>query len=428
LVRVKTLSQKIPKTPFFYGWVIVVVAGLNMFAGNVLGVPIMGFFMIPMGEDLGWSRGLISGAILAGSILVIVVAPVAGRMVDTYGPRPVLIVGISMLGAAAVGLSQVNSPVAFYVVYACGRALWAGVIQVAAVTVVGNWFVYKRGQAMSILLLAPALSIILLPLIVQNAIDIWGWRTTWLLLGVLAWIISLVPSFLFIVRRPEDVGLNPDGRLKPVALDSPTGSVQTGTRSSEHRWTVREAIRTPAFWLVTIGGSLLLVSVDGVLVHMVPYLVSRGLTAQVGALTVSVSGGSMIVGTLIWGAVVDRKSMRPIFTFSALYIAIVIALLLFVNNTTLAITVGALMGLSFGGIGILKNTIYANYFGRHSLGAIVGVSQPFFVIGQACGILLSGLIYDAKGSYNIALLTFVALSVVAAICIFAARPPVRRRG
>ena len=417
-------SRIVDRVPFFYGWVIVAVSGLNMFAGNVMGSIPFSLFIKPMEDEFDWSRTLISGAILVGNMAVIVVAPLAGYLADRYGPRVVLTVSSAIMGAAAVGLSQVDEVSTFYLAFGMGRALFFGSVQVATVTAVANWFIRRRGRAMAVYMMAPSISFILLPLITQTIISLWGWRVAWLALGIMAWGLTILPSYFLLIRRPEEVGQRPDGGSALEAADM--RSRRPEPAAPEPQWTLGEAVRTPTLWLVTAAASLLLLSHGGVQVHLVAYLVSRGLSSTAAAVSLSFMGAGMGVGILIWGNLADRFSVKPIFTGVALVSAGVIALLLSITSMPVSLGVSALLGWTIGGMGVMTSLTYANYFGRHSLGAIRGFIQPFLVICQAVGVLLSGIIFDTTGSYTAAFVIFVGLSLVATMATILARPPVKR--
>ncbi len=415
----------VSKFPFFYGWVIVGVAGLNNFGGNIFGLGTLSVFIKPIGDEFGWSRTVLSGAINVGIVTVILLSPLAGWFVDRYGPRIVLTASSAVVGLAAIGLSQVNGPLTFYLALGTGRGLFSGAISVATIAAVANWFIRRRGRAMSIYMIAPSFSFIVLPLVSQALIVQWGWKTAWVSLGLMVWGLAVLPSYFMLIRRPEDVGQLPDGG--PVStVTPPKRSRNPYGATQEPQWTLREAIRTQTFWLVTVATSLLSLCLGGVQLHLVAYLISRGLSSTVGSMAISIVGGGMAIGTLLWGYLSDRFSTKSVFTVVSTCFTGVIVLLLLISSVPMAMSVSVLLGVCLGGILVMQSLAYANYFGRPSLGAIRGIAHSFQVMGQAVGILMAGIIFDTTGSYTAAVVTFAALSMVAVVFTMLAQVPVKR--
>lgn len=406
------------RSPFYYGWVVLAAAGSSLVSRNAAASLTMAVFIFPLAQELGWSRTLIAGAASLGGLAASGASPAVGWLVDKYGARLVLAVSIFVLGLSTISLAWATIPVAFYVAYATGRVIFSSPIQIGASVVVSRWFIRTRGRANGLLSLSHSIGMVGFPLIASLVIASQGWRTAWIVLGVLVWVIALVPVSLLIVQRPEDVGLLPDG-------DSPDTETSEGSASAveEPQWTSREAMHTSALWILAIGIGLLFVMQAGINVHMAAYFQDRGLSTSIAGLALSFNAGFMGVSSIVWGWLLDRISARVILAAVALVMAIASLMLLTANTTAEALGYSALFGFGIGGMLVAPPVTFANYFGRRSLGVIRGITEPFTSLGQAIGAVLSGAIFDLTGSYFYAFITFAVLGVLTIFIVMSARPP-----
>ena len=230
LLSILDLGERLaPRTPFFYGWVILFTAGSTQVVRNATASLTIAVFIFPLSEELGWSRTLIAGAASFGGLAASAVSPGVGWLVDRYGARLVLTASIFILGLSSISLAWATVPVAFYLAYGVGRVIFSSPIQIGSSVVVSRWFVRMRGRASGILFGSHSVGLVLFPLIASVIIGASGWREAWIVLGILVWGIALLPTALLIVQQPEDVGLRPDGdfpaetearRTCPAALPS----------------------------------------------------------------------------------------------------------------------------------------------------------------------------------------------------------------
>ena len=225
------------RLPFYYGWVIVLSAGLSMFVRNAAGSLTIAVFVYPMEADLGWSRTEIAGAASLGGLLSIVGAPVTGWACDKFGVRWVLLVGVFLLGITTISLSWATLLVTFYAAFGFGRLLFTGPIPIGASVVVSRWFVKMRGRANGILFFCHAVGMAVFPNVAFIFIQSRLWQQAWILLGAMVWLFALLPVLVFIRQSPEDVGLLPDGDTAHQSDDE-----VAQVNSEEPRWNVREAI------------------------------------------------------------------------------------------------------------------------------------------------------------------------------------------
>ncbi len=382
------------RTPFFYGWAILGAAGSAYLVRNAAASLTLAVFMVPVADELGWSRTLIAGAASVGGLAASVASPIAGWLVDRYGARLVLGVSVLILGLSTISLAWATVPFAFYIAYGTGRVMFSSPIQIGATVVVSRWFVRRRGRAQGLLFAAHSAGMTAFPLIAAVTIYAYGWRQAWVVLGLMVWGVAIVPVWLLIVQRPEDMGLKPDGTDAASDTAPDGGSLQP----AEPAWTLREAMRCPALWLLAVAvGSLFLVQA-GTNIHQAAYFRDRGLSAGIAAAGLSLNAIFAGIGGVVWGWMSERVPVRYAFAAVALVMAVSSALFLSVSSSNEALAVAALFGFSLGGIVVLPSVAFADYFGRSSLGTIRGVTEPFASLGQAVGAVLSGAIYDVTGA------------------------------
>ncbi|MEK7848385.1 MAG: MFS transporter, partial [Chloroflexota bacterium] len=281
---------------FYYGWVIVGVGWLALFASAATAPPVFTLFITPMGREMGWSRTLMAGAVSVGTLATVPILPLVGRWLDRYGARVVVAVAGMVVGGAILSLAWVRDLWGFYIGFGIGRMLDQGVVNISSTTAVSNWFIRKRGRAQAVLNVGRALGSTIMPLVVFFFIRAYGWRSAWLVVGIMVWLVMVMPAALFMKRRPEDIGLRPDG-LAPAAESAPAATPTGPLRADpEPVWAVSEAVRTPALWLITGAIFIRGVAAPGVAIHLMPFLLDRGLDPAVAAVAVSLSAAAIGVG------------------------------------------------------------------------------------------------------------------------------------
>ncbi len=415
------MYQLLNKMPFFYGWTILFAAGSSMVVRNATASLTLAVFIFPMSEDLGWSRTLIAGAASLGGLVATVASPVVGWTLDRYGARTILTVSILVLGLSTISLAWATVPIAFYLAYGTGRVLFSSPLNIGPSVVVSRWFVRRRGRATGMLFLSHSLGMITFPLIAGLVIKYRGWEDAWIVLGVLVWVLALGPVSMLIRQSPESVGLLPDGDLP----EQPGAGNDVATAVEEVSWTLREAMRTPTLWLLALATGSLFLLQSGTNIHQGAYFLDQGLGVGVSAATLSVNAVFTGAGSLFWGWLVDRVPVR--FTYAGVALMMAVALVLFPSADSVieALAVAAIFGAAVGGILVVPVVAYANYFGRRSLSAIRGVTEPFVSLGQAIGAIFSGAIYDVTGSYKDAFLILAILGFATIGMLLLTRAPVR---
>ena len=417
-----------PRTPFFYGWVILFSASSTQVVRNATASLTIAVFIFPLSEELGWSRTLIAGAASFGGLAATGVSPGVGWLVDRYGARVVLAVSILILGLSTISLAWATVPVAFYLAYGVGRVIFSSPVQIGSSVVVSRWFVRMRGRASGILFGSHSVGLILFPLIASIIIGTSGWRDAWIVLGILVWAIALLPTALLIVQQPEDVGLRPDGDA-PASADDSIGAETGGAGatpppvSGDVAWTPREAMRTPTLWMFAATAGMVFLVQAGVNTHLAAYLRDQGLTAAFAGFGISLNAAFMGMGSIFWGWATERFPPRYVMAVVASLVGGSSALFIIASSTQEILAYAVMFGFGVGGLLSVPPVVYADYYGRRSLGVIRGVTEPFTTIGQAIGSLLAGIIFDLTGSYQPAFMAFAIMGGLATVLVLFARPP-----
>ena len=375
-------------------------------------------FVEPMTAEFGWSRTALSGAVSLGGVLAAVASPFIGPYLDARGAKAVLMLAILVTGVACMALSLTPSLVVFYLLFCLARMNFAGPYDLGIYGAVTNWFVRRRARANSLASLAQMLGLVLMPLVAHFAILGSGWRGGWVAVGLTVLIVGFVPVWLFMARRPEDLGLRPDGRPAP-------GATGRETPVEEPAFTRAQALATPAFWLLAGFTALVFPVQAGISLHQAPHLIERGLDATVAAMTVSTFSAVSALTSFALGFWPARLPLRLALALTGGFLGASAWVMLGIDSAAEGYISAALFGLGIGGILTMLPLAWANYFGRASFGAIRGVALSVQVLAQASGPLLSGVLRDLTGDYALSLKSFAALSFAGVLVALFAKPPPR---
>jgi sugar phosphate permease len=412
----------IARLPFFYGWIVLACACCAGFARQGPAVATLSIFVTPMTSDFGWSRTALSGAVSLGGIMAAVLSPVIGPVLDRQGARVMLCAAVLVTGVSCMLLSLTQSLLAFYVFFCIARMNFAGPFDIGIYGALNNWFVARRGVANAIVNLAQLTGLVALPLIAHLAIAGRGWRAGWLAVGATVLLVGFVPSWLFMVRRPEDVGLVPDGR-PPAMPATGGGAAASSVGFTEPSFSRSEALRTPAFWLLSLYTMAVFPVQAGISLHQAPHLIEQGLSAGVAATVVSTFSFTAAVAGLVFGLVARRIGVRAALALAGLALGASALLMIGIATPEQAYLAAACFGVGIGGVITVLPLAWADYFGRASFGAIRGVALTMQVTAQAAGPLISGVLRDLYGSYTVPFACFAALSFASVAMALLARAP-----
>jgi sugar phosphate permease len=414
-MRRRLIEALAARLPFHYGWVILACVCAAGFSRQGSAVATLSIFVEPMTGEFGWSRTAISAAVSVGGVLGALVSPALGSFLDRNGARSVLLMAVLLTGVAVGLLAFTQSFAFFFVFYCVARMSFSGPYDLGIYASVVNWFVRRRALATSIVTLVHMLGLVSMPLIAHFVMLGAGWRWAWAAIGATVLVVGFLPVWLLHVRRPEDLGLRPDG--EPVAPASGTSF------SDEPAYSRSEALRTPAFWLLSLFTFLVFPVQAGISLHQAPLLIERGLDPTVAATAVSTFALLSAVAGFAYGFWPRRVPLRFALALVGLTLAASCVLMASVQGAALAYGAAALFGLGIGGLLTMLPIAWADYFGRTSYGAIRGVALTVQVVGQALGPVLSGALRDATGDYGTSLATFAVLAFAGGVAALFAAPP-----
>ncbi len=434
-VTVSRLPQQpaegaVVKRRFFYGWVIVAGGAIFQALNNGLMSQAFGVYFVQLQQEYGWSRTLLSGAYSLNQVSTGLLSPVQGWLIERMGSRAVLRIGALTMGISLMALSWVSSSAAFYGVFlfAALGASFSGFLPVSAA--LANWFRAKRAMSLSLTSLGAGFGGFLVVLLAWM-VGAYGWRETAFISGVFVIVVGL-PAAQLVRDAPEPYGYLPDGVEPSRAFAGGTPVVTPaapGARLGEEvdDFTVGEALRTRAFWLIGIGHAAALLAIVAGMVHLIPDLVDRiGLTGQSAAYVVSVITVAMMVGMVVGAFTGDRFDKRVITVVMTLGQALALFILAFATSMELVLVFAVLHGFCWGIRGPLMSAMRADYFGRKHFPAIMGASMALLTTGSVTAPLFAGYMADRFGNYRAGFMVLATLTALGSVCFLFARKPVRR--
>ena len=401
----------------YYGWWVVAAASGMSFANAATAISILTVFVAPMSQEFGWNRTEIAGATSLGAVLGAGLAPFTGRAVDRFGARVTLVAGGLIVTAGCLYLASAQALAGFYVAFTAVRIADQGLIQVSASVTAGKWFARYRGRATGLVMLGNSGGVIVLAPLVQVIISTWDWRAAWLALAGVMLAAGTLPALLLVRRQPEDLDLQVDGEATGIApdLSEPSGN--------DGQVALRRITGLPTFWLILVSLFLVATATSGIGLHLVPHLTQQGLSAgaAVGAVSVMAIAGAL--AALAFGLLAERMPPQLLLILAYLLAAVSMWVLMGADNLPETYGFAVLQGIVGTGINTLAPLLWADYYGRRSLGSIFGLSRAAQVVGFAVGPLASALVYDRTGSYQGAFLALAAVALVAAVLLSSARRP-----
>jgi MFS family permease len=430
----------------YYGWIVLAACFLVI----ALIAPLMtsfSIFQVAVLDEFAWSRESLAIAVSIHLIFAGIAAPFAGGLVDRFGPRRVMPVGALLTALALILMSRSTSLWHFYVAFGVLGAAGSSLLQhTPLMTLIANWFVRHRGKAMGIVTAGSgAGQLALLPLI-QYLINHIGWRSTYLVYGIMILVIPTILILLFLHRRPEDRGLSIDDELGGQGTRDETGTVaQMGESEPVQRnrgrrrgevvildrewaetdWTLRKAARTFRFWTLTIVMTLFAAGLLLISLQLVAYLADKGYGPILVASVVGLQGMLNMVGEFVGGFLSDRIGREKTITLSLVIFVTSIVLLNVVGGVTspaLVYVFTIFYGMGFGmAVPALMISASDLFQGKH-FGSILGVIVLGGYVGGAVGAWLSGRFFDLTQTYQINFLVAGAAMLISAALIWKARP------
>jgi MFS family permease len=388
---------------FFYGWTIAAVSGVGL-ALSIATVVAATFsiFVAPLRAEFGWSSSEVFIAPLAVTLASAFSAPLVGAIVDRHGARRVVLASFVLEALILASFYFLGGSLAgFYVRYVALGTLAIGTTHVAFARVIALWFDRRRGLALGLALAGVGVGGIVLPLLCQSLIAAWGWRLAYVWLAAIVLVLSLLACGLFLRDTPQQLGLLPDGAA-PV---DPAASVATRAApvAADFGTTLDEARRTRFYWTMLLTFFAIGVSLQAMMLHLVPLLRERGVAPQMAAAAQSTIFLGLLVGRLITGWLMDRF-FAPRVALAFLVAPIIgIAALALGAGGGFAFAAAALIGLAAGAEVDVIAYLASRYFGMKQFSRIYGTFYALYSLGGGVGPLLTARIHDAAGGYSPAL-------------------------
>src|SRR5438105_9790677 len=404
---------------FFYGWYMVGAASAMQFLLSGLMTQSFGAYVAVLQTERGWSKTALSGAAALQQMEGALLGPILGWFIDRFGPQGMIRIGVLVFGAGLMLLSRTETLLGFYgafLVIALGSSL-CGFFPVNVALI--NWFERWRARALSSMSIGLALGGISVPLVAWS-LQTFGWRATAFSSGVIAILVGL-PLGMVIKRRPEDHGYTVDG------LPAHSHELHAAAAIDPRRdFTAREALRTPAFWLLSLGHGFALFVVHAVSVHSITHMKQGlGYTLEQASLVYTLLTLSQIGGVAIGWLIGDRYEKRLIAATCMLMHMAGLLLLTYAANVAMVLAFAILHGAGWGLRGPFMQAIRADYFGRSAIGMILGLSFMIIVVGQVGGPMLAGLFADMTGSYRTGFTILALLAGLGSLFFVVARKPER---
>ena len=393
------------------------------------GINFYGFsaFFVPLSEEFGWSRSVLSGVFALSRLEGGLLGPVEGWLIDRFGPRKLMLIGIPLMGFGFILLSQVNSLFTLYVVYILAITFGGGLGTFApAGAAVANWFVKKRGTALGVIMSGVAIGGGLLLPLIGWWITRFGWRHAAVAAGI--FIIALgIPIASIMRHRPEQYGQLPDGEEPSNEIDDSTSQEKLNTANSNSvaplEFTAREAIKTSAFWFLGASLSVRSLTTTGITIHFVAMMVDRGFSLTLGSTLLGLVAMISVIGRVGLPSIGDKLDKRYLMAITYVVMGISMVGMAYAQSTLWVFILLFIYSVTYGGIIVLPLALQAEYFGRYSFATVRGVMNTVQTSGMLAGPIFAGVVYDLTKSYDIAFIGFGIASFLAALLIIGAKRP-----
>ena len=410
--------MKKTKTKFFYGWYIVIAGSLAMALSSGINYHGFGNLFLPLSKEFGWSRTRISTVFSLARLENGILGPIDGYLIDKFGPRIVILVGVPIMSVGYILLSKVDSFLSFSLVYILGVTVGSGTLHTPIQTAVANWFNKKRGLAFGVMWSGVGIGGLLVPFY-GWLIQAYGWRDTSIIIGFVILLVG-VPCGILMRHNPYQYGDYPDG-MKPS-----NDTEEDLIHHDDESYTVKEALSTSSFWLLTMATGLRILVTSGVSLHLVPFFVDLGISPVAAAGFAGSVGIMSIPGRFGLSTIGDYINKRYILVICMLCLSLGVFLLSIMDSLTGVILALILYSSSQGGSAVIPNALMADYFGIKHYGTIMGFRSILVTFGVIAGPIISGATFDNYGSYKYAFMFFAFINLIAFVMVIFSLPPKRK--
>jgi MFS family permease len=390
----------------FYGWIVVTAIGIGLVISQGTSGFLFSLVLLPMESDLGWSRAQLSGAYSLSLLVLGLVGIPIGVMSDRRGPRFLIMAGSVLAAASLLGIAAATELWQLYLFWGLALGLATGLnSQLVGSTTIANWFIRRRGTAIALLTSIVGLSApIYVPLVGWLVFHV-GWRTA---LGFVAlgFLLIPLPLAMLVRRRPEDMGLMPDGQGR--------AEVKVPVLSG---YSLQEAMARQAFWMIGLGSVLSSLAWGAVNAHQIAFMVGRRFDPLLAASVVGTVGLLSVPGRFLFNAASDWIGPRRLIIVVAGLQAAGIGILTEAVSATWLVAYSIIYGSAAGAMFGLRSTLLAHLFGRKAYGAISGVHQAFIYVSSAVGPFAAGLMYDHFHDYRLAFSVATMMTAAAVVAL-----------
>ena len=413
----------------FYGWWMVALGcGIRMLGG---GFHLYGFtiFFLPITQELGLSRAATSAVFSLARAEGAIEGPLAGYLIDRFGPRPMMLAGVILSGLGYMLLAGVESYAGFLVVYlgVISLSFSAGFMH-SPMVLANSWFIRRRAFAMTLISSSIGVGGVLITPLLAFSVQTWGWRWGAFLAGI-GLIVIGVPVALFARRSPESMGLLPDGVPSQAHASDPKSSGEQDhhdVASGDAELTLRQAMRTTAFWMLVLATTTRVGVFNAITVHFVPIMVWKGASEQQAAAMLATMALISLPAHLFIGWLADRMN-KPLLMAVCMIIGAVSIVFLAHGDAVWSPWIFVLLITFVEAIFPVSWATVGDFFGRESFARIRGTMSFFYLWGPALGPVITGAVYDRHQSYAPLMSAYLVTFLVAAGLYALLRQPERRR-
>jgi sugar phosphate permease len=410
----------------FYGYWLIAAAFFAQFVAAGSQSYLIGAFLAPMTEELGWTRAAFTIPRSLAQFVMAFTGFLIGVQVDRYGGRRFMLAGAAVLSGSMLALGSVHSLAAWIALNGLALTIGSALIGNLVVNVtLSKWFVERRGRAIAWSSMGVSFGGIVLTPLATTLIDAFGWRAAWRMLAVGAALVT-IPAALAMRRAPEDHGMHPDGRTSEEVA---AGLAERAAADYAGSMTRAQALRTASFYLLVLAFGLFVVNIGVMLLHTIPFMTDAGYPRSTAAWMITLASIPSLVSKPIWGLLIDRSRPLPLAAASSLLTGLaLIGIVLGVQARSIATASAAFfaLGVGWGGMIPLQEVIWASFFGRRHLGAVRSAALPFSLVLGASAPLGASYYMDRVGNYDGAFLLVAAMNLLSGALLVTIRPPARR--
>ena len=426
----RTAERPSKRSRYFYGWNIVGASFLAHLAYAEQFSSTLGLFFRPLNAEFGWSRFQIAAVQTIARFVEAASAPLVGPLIDRYGARTLMPIGAVITAVALLAVTQVDSLWQFYFVRgfvaAVGFMLMGFLVTGVAIN---NWFVRMRGRALAISNVGSSISNVILMPTAVFVIAAFGWRSMFGMFAIITILVVLIPSAILMRRRPEDMGLLPDGDDRPAraAAGGPDrdGAAEDAEVFAEVTWTRRQALHEPTFWFLALSFAVASLAFQGINISLAPYAQDLGYSDAIVAAMLTTRALVMAVTLPFIGLLAEHAQRVPVRIFPFICQGLGAVLFLLGEQPAFLWAAVVIYGVGITSLGVTQEVLWANAFGRLSLGAVRSTGFVITFGFGAAGPLLMNAIFDLRGSYQPAFALFIVLFAIAAFMAVFIRTPLR---